>query len=204
MAHTSLIWHEILTWYGFSSAAIFPENISAFSWEDPYSDVLGTYLGATALSNGNGTYEENVAQLIDRTLKELDVQSAEVARKAAAKVKGEWFEGGYYFFVKMKKRNFDVGLDDGIVTPWLVPGTCPGTVPLGCPSPNPACVLDEHGFKMRLEVTPMVFEKSKIYKPIGLKRSERVKPTIHFPMIMESIREAAQRREGGDIDVSPQ
>ena len=41
LAHTSLIWHEIITWYGFASSGVFPDTISAFSPEDPYSDVLG-------------------------------------------------------------------------------------------------------------------------------------------------------------------
>ena len=200
LAHTSLIWHEIITWYGFSSAGIFPENISAFSWEDPYSDVLGTYLGMTALGKSGKSFEKTMEQLIYQTLDKLDAQPSDVAQQAARQVKGEWFEGGYYFFVKMKKRNFDVGLDDGVVTPWLVPGICPDAVPLGCPVPNPGSILDKYGFKMRLEIDPAVFEKDKIYKHLNLKASERVNPSVHFPRIIEAIRKQAQQLDGSGVD----
>ncbi|MEN8127714.1 MAG: DUF4056 domain-containing protein [Planctomycetota bacterium] len=204
LAHTSLIWHEIVTWYGYSSVGIFPESISAFSWEDPFSDVLGTHLAVKALGNQNKPYEEVMADLIDKALQQLDVQPADTARKATHNIRDEWFEGGYYFFVKMKKRNFDVGLDDGIVTPWLVPGICPDSVPKSCPAPRPKSVLDKYGFKIRLEIEPKVFEKKKIYEALKLSASERVDPSIHFPEIIEEIRKEARRVQGIYMDVSPQ
>jgi hypothetical protein len=163
LAHTSLIWHETLTWYGFASSGVFSENISAFSWEDTYSDVLGTRLAGMALNTANESYEDAMTRLIDETLRQLDVQPAETARKAEHAVQGKWFEGGYYFFVKMKERNLDVGLDDGFVTPWLIPGICPDTVPQDCPAPNPGAVLGKYGFKMRLQIEPLEFEKGKIF-----------------------------------------
>jgi hypothetical protein len=198
LAHTSLIWHEILTWYGFASSGVFSENISAFSWEDTYSDVLGTRLAVMALNTANESYEDAMTRLINETLRQLDVQPAETARKAEHAVWGEWFEGGYYFFVNMRKRNFDVGLDDGFVTPWLIPGICPDTVPQDCPAPNPGTVLEKYGFKMRLQIEPLEFEKGKIYKAIGLNPSEYLRPSIHFREIIEQIRQESRKREGGD------
>jgi hypothetical protein len=41
---------------------------------------------------------------------------------ASEKVRGEWYAGEVVYMVNMKKRNFDIGLDDGYVTPTLVPG----------------------------------------------------------------------------------
>lgn len=204
LAHTSLIWHEILTWYGFASSGVFSENISAFSWEDPYSDILGTRLAVMALTNTNGeSYEDAMTRLIDETLRELDVQPAETARKAAHIVEGKWFEGGYYFFVEMKKRNFDVGLNDGFVTPWLVPGICENTVPQDCPTSDLAA-LEKYGFKTRLQIEPVEFEKVKIYEALRLHPSELVRPSVHFPEIVELIRKEAEKMEGNDMDVSPQ
>jgi len=208
LAHTSLIWHEILTWYGFSSTGIFPEKISAFSGEDPYSDVLGTVLGAKALSNPQSfyeeaAYEEAMSALIDETLKELKAQPPKTAKQAAKKVKGDWYKGGYYFFVDMKKRNLDVGLDDGAASPWQVPGICPSAAPQDCPVPN-LDFLDETGFKIRVRLKPVAFEKRKIYTAAGLKRSEPITPSIHFPMIIESIRKEAKRLEGNDVDTPEQ
>ena len=195
LAHTSLIWHEILTWYGFSSSGIFSENISAFSIEDPYSDVLGTHLAVIVLSDPNAfheeaVYEESMAALIDETLKELDAQPIETAKQALKNIKGDWYEGGYYFFVEMKKRNLDVGLDDGIVTPWLVQEMCPDAVPQDCPAPNVG-FLDAYGFKVKVQLKPIEFQKGAIYKTLGLKGSDRITPEIHFPIIIESIRKEA-------------
>jgi hypothetical protein len=204
LAHTSLIWHEILTWYGFASSGVFSENISAFSWEDPYSDILGTRLAVLALTNTKGeSYEDAMTRLIDEALRGLDVQPAETARKAADLVEGEWFDGGYYFFVEMKKRNFDVGLDDELVTPWLVPGICPDAVPQDCPTSN-LSVLEKYGFKTRLQIEPVEFEKVKIYEALHLNPSEFIRPSIHFPEIVEAVRKDAEKLEGNTMDVPPQ
>ncbi len=208
LAHTSLIWHEILTWYGFSSAGVFPENISAFSFEDPYSDVLGTHLAAKVLRDRQcfyeeAAYEEAMMALIDETLKELGAQPPKTAKQAAKKIKGDWYKGGYYFFVEMKKRNLDIGLDDGVVTPWQVQGICPDAMPQDCTAPNFG-FLDEYGFKIKVRIKPVVFEKGKIYKAAGLKRSDRITPYIHFPMIIESIRKEAKQLKGNHVDTPEQ
>ena len=191
VAHTSLIWHEILTWYGFSSSGPFPENISAFSCEDPYSDVLGTHLAATVLSDQKNFYietafEESMTALIIQTLKELEVQPPETAKQAVETIKGDWYKGGYYFFVEIKKRNLDVGLDDGIVFPCRVEGICSDTPPHYYPAPNFG-FLDEYELKIRLRLRPIEFEKRKIYKSLGLKHSEKIIPYIHFPILLEKI-----------------
>jgi hypothetical protein len=208
LAHTSLIWHEILTWYGFSSAGVFPENISAFSFEDSYSDVLGTHLAVKVLNDprcfyDETAYEEAMMAIIDKTLKELDVQPPKTAKRAAKKIKGDWYKGGYYFFVDMKKRNLDVGLDDGVVTPWQVPGICPDATPQDCPAPN-FSFLNEYGFKIKVRIKPVVFEKGKIYAAAGLKRSDRITPYVHFPMIIESIRNEARQHSGDLVDTPEQ
>jgi hypothetical protein len=204
LAHTSLIWHEILTWYGFSSGGLFPENISAFSLEDPYSDVLGTHLEVKVLSDPRcfyeeTAYEEAMATLIKETLKELDAQPPETTERAAERIKGDWYEGGYYFFVEMKKRNLDVGLDDRAVTPWRVPGICPETAPQDSPAPGFG-FLDEYGFKIKVRLKSVEFQKGKIYAAAGLKRSDRITPYIHFPIIIESIRKEAKQLEGNNVD----
>lgn len=199
LGHLSLIWHEILTWYNYSSKGLFSENISSFSPEDTYSDVLGTWLGARAMSSTPELYEEKMTQLIKETLEELDAQPAKTAKKAANQVKGEWYEGAGYFLVRMKKRNFDVGFDDGFVTPWLLPGICPELISKDCPVPNPSAILAQHGFKMRIEMEMAEFQKGQIYKALNLSGSERIRPAIHFPKIIDSIIAEAQILEGPDV-----
>ena len=51
LAFTMTTWHEMLTWYGFKCIGPFPEFPSAFSWEDSYSNLLGTIVGAHALQD---------------------------------------------------------------------------------------------------------------------------------------------------------
>lgn len=186
LAHTSLVWHEIVTWYGFATAGIFPDTISAFSPEDTYSDILGTRLAVQAMRDENRSYDEAMTELLDRTLRELDVQSAYVAHEAAKKIDGQWYTGGFYFLVQMKKRNFDVGLDDDYISPWLVPGICPDAEPQPQPAPNLESIC-ESGFSFDMDLEPRVFEKHKIYNSIHLAHDSRMKPQVDFPHIIAQI-----------------
>lgn len=191
VARTSLVWHEIVTWYGFSSTWVFSENISAFSCEDTYSDLLGTRLAVQSLRRGRQEYDAAMTALINEALRELGVQPASVAREAAKRIKGQWYSGGYYFFVDMKKRNFDVGLTDGRITPWLVDGICPGAEPQTLPVPDTA-FMSNYGFGMEIEIDPRVMEKGKIYRDLALAdRNSRVRPAVDFPVILEHIRNQA-------------
>ena len=186
LAHTSLIWHEIVTWYGFATVGIFPDTISAFSPEDTYSDILGTRLAVQAMRDKNRSYDEAMTELLARTLKELDVQPANIAREAAKRIDGQWYTGGFYFLVHMKKRNFDVGLDDYSITPWLVHGICPDAEPQPQPVPNVGSIC-ESGFNFKVELDPKIFEKHKIYNSIHFAHDSYIKPLVDFPRIMAKI-----------------
>ena len=185
-AHMSMIWHEILSWHGYATLVIFPDTISAFSWEDSYSDLLGTRLGVQALRDRQRPYDEAVTKLIYEALKELDVQPVEVAHRAAKWVEGQWYKGGLYFLVDMKMHNFDVGFDDGSISPWLVPEICPGAVARLYPVPS-LQLLEQYGLKMEIEMEPRVMVKGKIYDSIGLSRDSLLNPQIHFPLLMQHI-----------------
>ena len=47
-------WHEIAQWYGFQSVPGFSEEISAFSPEDLYSNLLGARLAINVILSGHG------------------------------------------------------------------------------------------------------------------------------------------------------
>ncbi|WP_240494269.1 DUF4056 domain-containing protein [Pantoea sp. 1.19] len=47
-------WHEIAQWYGFQSVPGYPEEISAFSPEDLYSNLLGARLALAIIRAGEG------------------------------------------------------------------------------------------------------------------------------------------------------
>lgn len=198
LGHQSLIWHELLTWFGYASSGLFSEQISSFSWEDPFSDVTGTWLGVEAIRKG-GSYDEQVTRLLTEKLKELKAEPANIGRKAEDVIKGKWYTGGGYFFVTMKKRNFDVGFDDGQVTPWLVPGMYPQVEPVPCPVPDTSC-LAEYDFAINVQIDPKVMEKYKIYTALGLDPShDRMQMETDFPKLLEYIKSEAQSRDGMDV-----
>lgn len=119
LSFNATIWHEILTWFGVHYALIEPEFNSAFSWEDMYSNVIGTQIGVEAMKDQDRDFDAAMTAAIYRRLEELEVQPRSTAIAASDKVRGQWYTGNFVPDVKM--RNFDIGLD-GSVTPTLVPG----------------------------------------------------------------------------------
>jgi len=195
-------WHEIITWFGYKFVAMFPEFASAFSWEDSYSNLLGTRLAVEAMQDKRG-YDEAMTDLLAQELSKLGVQSPETAKLASEKVRGEWFSGKVVYMVKMKKRNFDIGIDDGYVTPTLLPGVseCRDAQAQSYPAPTLA-VARKYGLGVKLEISPKIWESGKILKVAygeGNERGERIEPEVHFPRIMSYIREDAIKRYGPDV-----
>ncbi|OHB55344.1 MAG: hypothetical protein A2Y12_11575 [Planctomycetes bacterium GWF2_42_9] len=187
IGHQSMIWHEIITWYGFASTGVFSDQISSFSWEDPYSDVMGTYLGAAALRDMGQNYDEAVARLLNEELKELDVQPASVCKQAVKQIRGLWYTGGGYFFVHMRMRNFDVGYDDGMLAPVRVPGICSDCEAKLYPAPKLES-LWRYGFGMTIELDPRILQKDKIYDAINLEHNKRIQLRTDFARVVEQIR----------------
>ena len=201
-AFTATTWHEILSWFGYKSTKIFPEHASAFSWEDSYSNLLGTYIAANVLKNirefnirDTNEYDMTMTVALDVEMEKLGIQSSSVARGAAASVRGRWFTGDL-IFVDMKKRQFDVGVDDGYVTPLITApdiADCSGTLP----EPYPVPTLDflaKYGFSVRFELEAREKVKRKILRvvyPDIKPRPKRIRPAIHFVRIMDFIEQDA-------------
>jgi hypothetical protein len=186
IAHKSLIWHEIITWFGFASTGIFSEKISSFSFEDTYSDATGIALGGQALRDSR-PYDEAMTDLLTRKLNELGVQTPQTARHAVKQIDGRWYKGNWYFFVEMKEPSFDVGFERGNILPRLVPGICPQARAQPCPVP----ALDEvtrRGFWVTLEIDPRIWEQGKIFRIVHIKdNSEMLRPEVHFPEIIDEL-----------------
>ncbi|MGD2095422.1 MAG: DUF4056 domain-containing protein [Phycisphaerales bacterium] len=202
-AYTASVWHEILTWFGWSSIKIYPEFPSAFSWEDSYSNLLGTHIAVKVLRDNKYLYDAAMTLAIKQELIDLKIQSKETAMRAAEAVKGQWFSDGFLFLVKMKGRNFDLGLDDGFITPWIVPGIaeCHDAKPKPYPVPT-LDFLDQHKFSVKLEIEPKERESKKILKvvyPDKKERKKRIEPAVHFAQIMDYIKEEAIKKYGPDV-----
>lgn len=193
LAYTMTTWHEILTWFGFKCIGLPTEFQSAFSWEDSFSNLLGTILAVRALQDTQHPFNEAMRIVLAEELETLGVQPAGVARQASESVKGTWYTGDITLLVTMRKRNFDIGLIDGMVTPTLVPNVaaCPDAQPLSYPVPK-LTVLARHGFAMTVDIEPREWESGKILRVAhGNDPKKRVYPEMHFPIIMDHIRQAA-------------
>ncbi len=203
LAYVGSAWHEILTWYGYKGSGFFPEYHSSFSWEDNYSNALGSYIGVLALRDAEHDFVEAMALLIERELQALQVQPKGTAKDAAERVRGSWFTGGY-LKVTMVKRHLDVGLDNGMVMPWLIPnvGACHGAAPKPYPVPTLA-PLEEHEFHVTVEIEPREWERNEILRvvyPNPKGREARIEPAKHFGAIIEDIRATAVERYGPRAD----
>lgn len=196
LTFTTTTWHEILTWFGFKCIGVFPEYPSAFSWEESFSNLLGTRLAAQAMKDTDHSYDQAMTIAIDNELEKLGVQSVSVARYAADSVKGKWFTGSVLFLVDMRRRNFDIGLKDGLVTPTLVPdiAECKDAKPVSYPAPN-TDILAKYGLSVTLEIEPHEWESGRILDVVyGKDRKSRVVPRQHLPIIMDYIEKDAVKK----------
>ncbi len=206
LAFTATTWHEIVTWFGYKCIGVLPEYPSSFSWEDSFSNLLGTYIAAQALGDGRHTFNEAMTLAIEREFQNLAIQPRRVAKQAAEKVRGKWFSGRLLFLVSMKKRNFDIGIDDGYVTPVLVPSVCECTGAIAKPYPVPNLdFLSQYGFSAKVEIEPKELEKNKFLRivyPNARNRRNRIEPAIHFARIMDYIRKDAAEKYGKDMTLT--
>ena len=197
-AHLSTVWHEIVTWYGYASIGFLSEKASSFSWEDGYSDLLGTKLAAMALKENDTDYNKAMTEVILRELKKLDPQPVVTGRKATAIIKGKWYSGRYPL-LSMKRRNFDVGFGDGSISPFRVPGICDNAVAEPCTIP-PLEAIKQHGFTMHLTMTPKESERTNVLRIIKPDDGETLEPEKDFPKVIKRIRKSAIRLSGKNVD----
>ena len=198
LTFTMVTWHEILTWYGFKCIGLPAEFPSAFSWEDSYSNLLGTILAVRALRHTEHPFNEAMAMEIEKEMERLGVQPASVSKRVSESVRGDWYDGHFSMLVDMRMRNFDIGLGDGEVTPTLIPDVCecPDAEPVSYPVPT-LDELSDHGFSAHVEIEPHEWEKDKILRIVhDDKDAKRVKPAIHFEPIMAQIRREATAKYG--------
>lgn len=203
LAYIASVWHEILTWHGFKGAGIYPEYNSAFSWEDNYSNAMGSSIGALALRDADRAFDDAVTWHLDQQIRMLGGQTRQIAHEAGEAVRGLWFTGGFVV-VTMVKRHLDVGLETGSITPWLVPGVadCPEEEPLPFPIPDLKAV-ERRGINVKIEIEPREWERGQILRkayPDREDRRDRIDPTEHLAVIMEGIRAEVIERYGRGAD----
>jgi hypothetical protein len=196
------IWHEVLTWFGYKSSGFYPEFHSAFSWEDTFSNVLGTQIGVQAIRDNFHSYDEAVTIMLQNQLQKLEPQPPDVAKEVTEQLRGQWFSNRI-FYIEMRKRNFDIGLVDGYVTPITLPFACGSkdTTPMKIKAPS-ADFLDDYGFTMKFEIEPKEWEKDKILDvtyPDPEHREECIDPRVHLIRILEYIEQSAAEKYGKNV-----
>lgn len=100
------IWHELATWYGWSSIPLFTERASAFSPEDLYSNILGIAIAQSVIEVGGvgseEQYNQNMDDWIEEVLERMGAIPAEDGVRMAHALDGYWWDS--------KRRLPDPGL----------------------------------------------------------------------------------------------
>jgi len=108
------IWHEIATWYRWSSTA-FSEQPSAFSPEDLYSNLLGLKIAGVIIRRQGAAsedeYDRNVTALLKDALTKLGPLPKDASRFAFEYVDGIWWDSTKRVPDNqlVRHRNFNIG-----------------------------------------------------------------------------------------------
>jgi Protein of unknown function (DUF4056) len=146
------VWHEIATWYGWSSTP-FSERPSAFSPEDIYSNRLGARIAGTVVRRHTRVtelaYDHAVTALLRDTLVELGPLPKAATRRAFRYVDGIWWDSTRRVPDNklVRHRSFNIGPE---LTPWKV-GDAAGFSTL-------AAARNEFGRYCQGDWTPMRFD----------------------------------------------
>lgn len=202
------LWHEIATWYGWSSVEGFPEKVSAFSPEDLYSNLLGARIAAAIASQRTARdellYNRSVDQWFDRTLEYLGAVDVETGREAVASVDGLWWDSQRRLPdpALLMRRQIDAGPTQ---IPWLVPEDRAGPRLIAAcgPYPEPFAIanpdrLDGAATSSMARLEIQVSEDLAAHEPfveLGRTISDR-----DFAVILEAIREQNRAAFGPESD----
>ncbi|MFN2378033.1 MAG: DUF4056 domain-containing protein [Candidatus Binatia bacterium] len=208
LAFQSSLWHEIATWFGWSTFALFPEKVSAFSPDDLYSNLIGARIAAAVVSQRGArdefAYNRNVVRWIDRTLAHLATVPVAAAEEAMRAVDGTWWDS--------KKRIPDVSLvlrrsfESGkVLRPWLVPPSKFGPhLRAACGSdPKPLRLVNPSemsGIEFASQASLVIELPEELAKQGPFVKLGRRITQKDFPAIVEYIRTENRRVFGPEAD----
>ncbi len=139
------IWHEITTWYGWSSTA-FSERPSAFSLEDLYSNLMGIKITGAIVRRhaapSEVAYNQAVTRVLNDALGKLGPLPRDASRRAFEYVDGIWWDSTKRVPDNqlVRHRNFNIG---PTLYPWkLVDAQLSDTLVAGRKEFDQACQGD--------------------------------------------------------------
>jgi len=157
---------------------------------------LGVVLGARAVRYQFGNYNDGMTIGLIVELRKLGIQPASIAKESSEKMRGRWFTDG--MGVKVLMRNMDLGLDDGYVSPVLVPDICPESLPAPYRIPRLTSAA-KYGFSVNLDIKCREAAGHRcldIIYPDG--QDGLIHPSIHLRAIMQVARNQALEK-GFDV-----
>jgi hypothetical protein len=96
LAFQMAAWHEVAQWYGYQSVPGFPEEISAFTPEDLYSNLLGARLAIDAILQGRAvsvaSYNSAMETLLPAALHQLGAVSIRETQRQFDGIDGDWWD----------------------------------------------------------------------------------------------------------------
>jgi hypothetical protein len=208
LAYQSSLWHEIVTWFGWSTFALFPERVSSFSPEDLYSNLLGARIGAAVVSQRGArdefAYNRSVDTWLRRTLQHLGAVPAKTAEEAMRSMDGLWWDSKQRIpdMSLVLRRNFSYAES---LDPWLVPPAKSGPLlraacgenPRPLPIENPSSIsgVDFAGQATLVIDLPQELAAKEPFVNLGTRITQR-----EFPQIVEFIAAENERMFGPDAN----
>ena len=185
VAFDVMTWHEIITWHGYKSTIIIPENNSAFTYDDVPSHALGVQIAGEAIARG-GDFDQEVTRILAESLEELGVVEKDELKAAMRQVEGQWWDalGG------PKRRLLDIGASDGLIEPWVVDGHGDDVHTFRVVQMDDVQGRDFSGF-CRVLIDPNVLEGFAVRRVIGEDR-EYIDPETDFPVLVADIAESLE------------
>lgn len=96
LAFQMAAWHEIAQWYGYQSVPGFPEEVSAFSPEDLYANLLGARVAIDAILQGGAVsvtaYNSAMETLLPAALHQLGAVSIKQTQRQFDGIDGDWWD----------------------------------------------------------------------------------------------------------------
>lgn len=192
VAFDVMTWHEIITWHGYKSTIVIPENNSAFTHDDTTSHALGIELAGDALRTGRD-FDMELTRLLDESMSDLQAVEEDELKQAMARVDGAWYDS----FTGPKLRMLDIGTGDGLIEPWVVDGFGDDVRVFELTRFDNVDGRDFSGF-YQVSIDPNVLEGFKIRDVIGENR-EYIYPEIDFPVLIADIADRLEVEEVNDI-----
>ncbi len=190
MAITQTLWHEIMTWFGYSSIPMISEKRSAFTYDDTTSHILGAQVAGLALHDKSTDYDAAITKYLHQELRRLGAVSPDETLRAIAAVEGQWWRNS-----RVIRRQLDIGEDDGAVTPWIIPASSTTKDAKAQPFVIPS-LENVLGRDMRsvaqVQIIPRVSAWDRMRRLLP-DQPLRVDPEKHFPILVNYIREHDSR-----------